>query len=94
MRDLILLAVINADDVKIPRISADNARLDAIFNLVYVVIAAVAVFFIVRAALLFVTSGSEPSQVKDARETILYACVGLALSSVVFVILKFVIGAL
>lgn len=83
---------VDAGQVGIPTVMANSTTFNAIVGLVYTVIAALSVFYIVRAGLLFVTSGSDPSSVKSARETLLYAIIGLVASTTVFVIIQFVIG--
>jgi hypothetical protein len=83
---------ISADEVKIPKITDDGALLDDIFGLVYVAIAAISLFYVVRGALLYVTHGGEANTTKEARETILYALVALVGSSLVFVLIQFVLS--
>lgn len=89
-----LLAQINisANEVGIPRISDSGALFDRIVGLVYVAIAAISLFFVVRGALLYVTHGGESNTTKEARETILYALVALVGSSLVFVLIQFVLN--
>ena len=82
---------IEPTDVGIKKVQANDATLNSIFGAIYLVIGAVALFYIVRAALLFVTSGSDPSSVKDARETILYAVVALFGSTAVIALVQFVL---
>lgn len=83
---------VDANEVGIPKIAANDAIFNNIVGLIYVVIGAIALFYIVRGALLFVTSGSDPSSVKDARETIIYAVVGLVGATMVFGLIQFVAG--
>ncbi len=85
---------VKADQVGIPQIKASDSTFQNILGMVYIVIGAVAVFYIIRGALLFVTSGSDPGSVRDARETILYAVVALIGSTMVFFIINFVIANL
>lgn len=85
---------INPGDVGVKQISANDATLGSIFGAIYIIIGALALFYIVRAALLFVTSGSDPASVKDARETILYSIVALGGSTVVIALVQFVITSL
>jgi hypothetical protein len=82
---------INASDVGIPKISDSGALFDRIIGLVYVAIAAISLFFVVRGALLYVTHGGEANTTKEARETILYALVALVGSSLVFVLIQYVL---
>lgn len=82
---------IGADEVKIPKNVANGDLLDNILGLVYVFIAALSLFYIVRGALLYVTHGGEPTTAKEARETILYAIVALVGSSLVFIVIQYVL---
>ncbi len=82
---------VSADEIGIPKIAANGSTLDNIFGMIFVALAAVCIFFIVRGALLYVTSGSNPADNKQARETILYAIVALAGSTMVLTLIWFVI---
>lgn len=90
MKDILFAISVDASDVGIPEIKADANTFNNIVGMVYTIIAAVALFYLVRGALLFVTSGSDPASVKAARETILYAIVALVGSTAVFGIIGFV----
>lgn len=81
---------INSNEINLPKVTADSGRLDMIIGLIYTALAAVCIFFIVRGALLFVTHGGEPGMAKTARETVLYALVALAGSTMVFALIQFV----
>lgn len=81
---------INTQQIGLPRIAIDAAFVDNILGMVYTLIAAFAVVMIVRAALLYVTHGSEAQIQRQARETILYAAGGLIGSTLVFSILLFI----
>jgi hypothetical protein len=85
---------IDPNDVGIKKVQADDVTLNYVFGAIYTIIGALALFYIVRAALLFVTSGSDPSSVKDARETILYAVVALVGSTAVIALVQFVLASL
>lgn len=86
--------VLDAKENSIPKIAADGKTMDNIFTAIYIAIAGIAVFYIVRGALLYVTGGSNPSEVTQARTTILMAVVALIGSTLVFGVVQFVIGAL
>lgn len=87
-----LYAAIDAAKASLPVVNGGAGALNIIFGIVYAIIGAMALFYIVRAGLLFVTSGSEPGQVKAAKETILYAIIALVTSTLVFTILSFVVS--
>lgn len=82
---------IDPNQISLPRVQAGDTTFNSIVGAIYIIIAAISLFYIVRAGLLFVTSGSDPSSVKDARETILYAVLALGGSTFVFVLIQFVI---
>ncbi|MEO5690740.1 MAG: hypothetical protein ABIQ64_00970 [Candidatus Saccharimonadales bacterium] len=83
---------ITADELKIPKVVADGDQFDRILGLIYVFIAAISLFYVVRGALLYVTHGGEANTAKEARETVLYAVVALIGSSLVFALLQFVLN--
>ncbi len=83
---------ISAGEVGIPVINDSGSLFDRILGLIYVAIAAISLFFVVRGALLYVTHGGEANTTKEARETILYALVALVGSSLVFTLLQFILN--
>lgn len=58
------------------------------------VIGAIAVIMIVIGGLRLVLSGGNPKQVEEARNSILYAVVGLLIASLAYVMVHFVLGKL
>ncbi len=83
---------ITADEVRVPVIQDTGQLFDRILGLIYVAIAAISLFYIVRGALLYVTHGGEANTAKEARETVLYAVVALVGSSLVFTLINFAIS--
>lgn len=65
-----------------------------IINILLFIIGAVAVIMIIVGGLRYVTSGGDASSTKAARDTILYAVVGLVVAVMAFAIVNFVLGAL
>jgi hypothetical protein len=94
MNILYILAALDATVLGIPKVNGGAGALNVIFGIVYAVIGTMAVFYIIRAGLLFVTSGSDPSAIKAAKETILYAVVALVGSTMIFTIISFVVSNL
>jgi hypothetical protein len=68
----------------IPEVNATQAQVTSVFNGVLMLAGAVAVIFIVLGGIKYSTSGGDPGETKKAKETIIYALVGL-----VMVILSF-----
>ncbi len=91
----VFLAIsIKAEDAGIPKVTAGDSTFNAIISLVYVLLAALAVLYIVRAGLLFITAQGDPGQITEARNTIVFAVVGLVASTVVFAAINWIAGRL
>lgn len=95
LQNILLLAAeklvpIDANSVGLPKVQGDGGTFDTIVGLVYIFIGALALFFIVRGALLFVQSNGDAGQVQEAKNTVLYSVIGLILSTIVFALLNFV----
>lgn len=77
---------------------ADAGRLSnfikKIINILLFLIGAIAVIMIIIGGLRYVTSGGDQSQVSGAKNTILYAVVGLVIAVMAYAIVNFVLGAL
>lgn len=63
-------------------------------NILLFVIGAVAVVMVVIGGIRYVTSGGDQSQVTGAKNTILYAVVGIVVAAMAYAIVNFVIGGL
>lgn len=74
-------------------LSFDNA-LEAIVNTLLFIIGAVSVIMIIYGGFRYVTSGGEASAVKSAKDTIMYAAIGLVVALLAWSIANFVIDAL
>ena len=74
-------AQVNSDgnvwDTGLPTITAGNSQLQSVMQIVFGVLAALAVMVIVIGALRLVGSNGNPEGVKNARATIVYAVLGL-----------------
>ncbi len=65
-----------------------------IINVLLFIVGAIAVFAIIIGGIRFVTSSGDQASVKAARETILYAVVGLVVAIMAFAIVNFVVDKL
>ena len=79
--------------------SSNNANafsnfIESIINLLLFVIGAVAVIMIIIGGIRYVTSNGDASQTKAARDTILYAIVGLVVAIMAYAIVNFVLNSL
>jgi heme/copper-type cytochrome/quinol oxidase subunit 2 len=54
--------------------------INTISNWIFTIFLAVAVIFIIMAAIKFLTSGGDPGKVQSARDSLLYALIGVAVA--------------
>ena len=66
----------------------------AIINSIIAVLGLVAVAFIIYGGVQYMTSSGDSGKAKKARDTILYACVGLVVAALAFAITNFTISAI
>lgn len=66
--------------------------IQVILNSVIAVVGIVAVIFVVMGGVNFMTSQGDPGKVAKARQTILYACIGLIVCALSFAIVNWTIG--
>ena len=93
MRLLYLLATefeVSADEIGIPNIQANGGTLNGILAQVFALVGALAFLFLVIGALRYVTSGGDSSQVKQAKDTMLYSVIGLVIAVSAYGIIQFV----
>ena len=76
----------------IPQIAADQTTLGNVLNVVYAVAGALAVVFIVLGGINYTLSAGDAGKVKQAKDTVLYALIGLVVVLLAFAITRFVIG--
>lgn len=65
-----------------------------IINAIIAVSGIVAVIFVIVGGINYMTSTGEPQKTKKAKDTILYACIGLVITALSFAIVNFVISGL
>lgn len=81
-------------DTGLPAVGAGSAELQMILKVTFGILAAVAVLLIVIAGLKFTISQSDPQEVAKARETIIYAVVGLVIAISAEIFVSFVLNRL
>ena len=89
-----LAQIIGPDDLDIPKNSADASALQTILSTVFLLAGGIALIFIVVGGLKYVLSAGDPSQTAKAKDTILYAVIGLIIALLAFVIVGLVSGRL
>lgn len=81
------------NNVNVPKISTEN-RIQTILQIVFTTTGIIAVLIIAIAGLSYVISTGDPQRTARAKDAILYAIIGLAISVMAFTIVTFVIGRL
>lgn len=89
------LAQITTDGVNLPN-KVDNegflsARLQDVLSLTFIILGGIAVLVITIAALQYVISAGDPQKVGRAKDTIIYALVGLVVAILAYSIVNFIL---
>lgn len=86
----------NASDSAVCKAKNDSATniIQIVINTLLFILAGVAVIMIVIGGFKYVTSGGDSTGTKSAKDTILYAVIGLVVAIMSFAIVNFVIGRL
>jgi lysylphosphatidylglycerol synthetase-like protein (DUF2156 family) len=80
-------------DFKIPQQTEDiNTNLGEIIQITVAAFAAIAVIVIIYAGIQYMLSQGDPAKTTTARNTIIYAAIGLAITALAFTIVSFVTG--
>jgi len=81
-------------DTGLPVVRADSAQIGHLTAIFFGIIAAVAVLMIVLAGLRFITGQGNPQEVAKARNTILFALIGLVVALIAEAIVALVLNKL
>ncbi len=77
----------------LPHVSADNARISTIISAVAGLLGSIAFIIMIVAGFKYVTSRGDPQAIAKAKNTIIYAAVGLVISVSAYTIVAFVISS-
>lgn len=77
--------------VTLPAITADQGAVTTAVQLLFGIVGALAVFFIIIGGFKYITSQDEPQSVAKARSTIVYAVIGLVIALSAEFIVTFVL---
>ncbi len=91
---LLILAqtIVDPSSVNIPKPQASGSQIQTVLRIVFLTAGAVSVLMIVIGGLLYVTSNGDPQRTARAKDTILYAIIGLVVAILSSVIVVFVLG--
>lgn len=94
MWDWFAAVSIDANTLGLPKIAADDATWGNIIGSVFIFTGAWATLFIVIGALRYAASAGDQGLITKAKDTILYAVIGLGISVLAFTIVQFLLGRL
>lgn len=84
---------IEPEELDIPQTAtADGSTINTLLQLAFVVGAVAAMFVIILAGIQFITSQGEPDKASKARNTIIYAVIGLIICISSFTIVRLVLS--
>lgn len=88
----LLAAILSNDDVKsLPQQGLGNSTISSALKLVFGIAGAISVLVVTIAGFKYVISQGNPQETAKAKDTILYALIGLAICILAFAIVTFVI---
>jgi len=93
-RILAAVGPVKATDIGIPKVTVDGALLAKIASGAFVAIGGVALLFVIIGAFRYVASNGDAKQAALAKNTILYALVGMIISASAFGIIQFLLGSI
>lgn len=85
---------INQNDPNDPGLFGQGGLVRNVVNILLFVVGVIAVIMLIIGAIRYVTSGGDPNGTKGAKDTILYAIIGLVVAFAAFAIIDFVITGL
>jgi len=83
---------VNPCTTGLPIVTTDSSTFTTIFQIVFGILAAVCVLMIVLAGFRFVTGRGDPQEMAKARNTIIFALIGLVIALAAEAVVGFVIG--
>lgn len=85
---------VDPTSIGIPKVPLTDSVVANVLSTVFVVVGAMAVLFMLVGAARYVTSADDPAKVKQAKNTLIYAGIGLIIAALGFTIVQFIIGRL
>lgn len=86
-------AILNQNEVNLPTPNADQNSLNEILTIIFTIIGALALLFMVIAGFRYAMAQGDPQKVASAKNQILYTAIGLILAISAAAIVNFVIGS-
>ena len=87
-----IFAQLGPGDIDIPQVVPDGNTVKTVLQIVFGIFGAIALVMITLGGFKFTISRGDPNAVKSARETIIYALIGLFVAMSAFAIVTYVVG--
>lgn len=87
-------AKVDPDSIGVPKVELTQSTIGDVFSAVLVFVGGMSVLFMLVGAARYVTANGDAKQVTTAKNTIIYALIGMIVSSMAFIIVQFVLGRL
>lgn len=96
LTNLLLSAQIRLDNgaLGIPRVNTDDNTIQGVLTTIFIVIGGISVLFVLIGGLRYAMSGGNATNTQQAKDTILYALIGVVVSVAATLIVQFVLGSL
>jgi len=78
----------------IPKVALDNNVIGTLMSLTFTAIGGVCLLYILIGAIRYATSNGEQKDIAQAKNTILYAVIGLIVSTSAVALIQFVLGSI
>lgn len=80
-----------SDDLNVPKVGTEGGQLEVILRLVYLGIGALSVIFLIISGYQYLISTGDPQKTAKAKDSIIYALIGLVISVFAAAIVNFVL---
>ncbi len=94
MQFLTSMATLDPNDIGIPQVPLNDNALATVLSIAFTAIGGIATLFLMIGAVRYVTSGGDQKNIQQAKDTILYAIVGIVISLSAFTVVQFTLGKL
>ena len=89
-----LFAQSPADGINLPNVDASDIKLKVALSIFFAIMGAVSVLMVTIAGFRYILGQGDPQSMNKAKNTIVYALIGLFVSASAFLIINVVLGAL
>lgn len=83
---------ITVSPTSLPRLNANHTSIQSILDIVFGILGAIALVVVVKAGFEYITSAGDPQKAANARNSIIFALVGVIVGISAFAIVTFVIN--